>query len=83
MSEAGDKLPVHEKSRIDQLLSDTRQALNENAPVDQIRMLTSDLTQAANVFNVASEAAAQPHSNEAAQEEAGPDDVIDAEYTEK
>lgn len=83
MNETGDKLPVHEKSRIEQLLSEIRQALKENAPVDRIRSLTSDLTQAANVFNVASGADSKTHSEEAAPETEGPEDVIDAEYTEE
>jgi molecular chaperone DnaK len=83
MNESGDKLPVHEKSRIDQLLSETRQALQENASVDRIRMLTSDLTQAANVFNAVSGADSQTYSGEAAPNTEGQDDVIDAEFTEK
>ncbi len=45
--EMGDKVPVHEKSRIEQLLSDLKAALKENAPADRIRSLQSDLQQAA------------------------------------
>ncbi|MDW7656987.1 MAG: molecular chaperone DnaK [Bacillota bacterium] len=82
MNESGDKLPVHEKSRIEQLLSEIRQALTDNAPVDRIRSLTSDLTQAANVFNVVSGADQTPSEDTAPNTE-GPDDVVDAEYTEK
>ncbi|MFZ5647711.1 MAG: molecular chaperone DnaK [Bacillota bacterium] len=43
----GDGVPVHEKARIDQLLNDLKSALKENAPIDRIRSLKSDLQQAA------------------------------------
>jgi molecular chaperone DnaK len=82
LNEAGNRLPVHEKSRIEQLLSETRQALNDNAPIEQIRKLTGDLTQAANAFNAAPRTES-PTNTEAAPKTDGPDDVIDAEYTEK
>ena len=84
MNEAGSRLPVHEKSRIEQLLNDTRQALRDNAPTDRIRSLTSDLTQAANAFSQSGTAAEpQAEKTDPDQNPGGPDDVIDAEYTEK
>ena len=49
LSEAGSRLPVHEKARLEQLLADIKKALADNAPMDRLRSLTSDLTQAANV----------------------------------
>jgi len=82
LNEAGNRLPVHEKSRIEQLLSETRQALNNNAPIEQIHKLTGDLTQAANAFNAAPRTES-PTNTEAAPKTDGPEDVIDAEYTEK
>lgn len=42
----GEKAPLHEKARIDQLLGDLKSALKENAPIDRIRSLKSDLQQA-------------------------------------
>ena len=84
MNESGSRLPVHEKSRIEQLLNDTRQALRDNAPADRIRSLTSDLTQAANAFSQSGTTAEpQAETNDHDQNPDGPDDVIDAEYTEK
>jgi len=83
MNEAGNQLPVHEKSRIEQLLTETQQALKENAPIDRIRTLTGDLTQAANAFNVAPGTGSQTYPGESSPKNEGPDDVIDAEYTEK
>lgn len=47
LKDLGERLPVHEKARIEQILTDLRTALKENAPVDRIRSLRSDLQQAA------------------------------------
>lgn len=87
LNEAGDKLPVHEKIRLEQLLTDTRNALKENAPIDRIRTLTSDLTQAANAFNAnpgsGSRTDPPPRDDAPPHHPDDPDDVIDAEFTEK
>jgi len=47
LKDLGERLPVHEKARIEQILTDLRAALKENAPADRIRSLRSDLQQAA------------------------------------
>ena len=83
LNESGAQLPAHEKARIEQLLEETRKALKENAPIDRIRTLTSDLTQAANAFNAATGNPEQPESGPSSPEPDAPDDVIDAEFTEK
>lgn len=83
IKDLGDKIPVHEKARIEQLLNDLKAALKENAPAERIRSLQSDLQQAAYSL---SQAAYQ-------QGDAGPgcgggscpggkkdDDVVDAEF---
>ncbi|KJR97384.1 MAG: molecular chaperone DnaK [Peptococcaceae bacterium BRH_c4a] len=54
LKDMGDKAPVHEKSRIDQLINDLKTALKENAPIDRIRALQGDLQQAA--YNLSQEA---------------------------
>jgi len=54
LKDIGDKVPVHDKSRIDQLISDLKAALKENAPIDRIRALQGDLQQAA--YNLSQEA---------------------------
>ncbi|MGQ9558588.1 MAG: molecular chaperone DnaK, partial [Desulfurispora sp.] len=46
LKEHQDKLPVHEKARMEQLVQDTRSALKDSAPIDRIRSLLSDLQQA-------------------------------------
>jgi len=83
IKEAGDKLAVHEKGRLEQIISDLKTALQENTPVDKIRSLISDLTQAASVLHVGGGPQGGPAPNEAGTSRKGPDDVIDAEYTEK
>lgn len=83
LNQAGDKLPAHEKSRLEQLLAETKKALTENAPIERIRTLTSDLTQAANTFSSSTEANSQTHGDAASPNAAGSEEVIDAEFTEK
>lgn len=87
LKDLGDRVPTHEKARIEQILSDLKTALKENAAIDRIRSLHSDLQQAAYSL---SEAAYQKNQGEAtAQYEPGrpggrkPDDVVDAEYEER
>lgn len=86
LKENGDKLPVHEKERIEQLASQLKEAIKNNEPVERIKTLTSDLTQAAHSLSkIMYEQANQQttaQGNEAPKG-SGPDDVIDAEYTEK
>ena len=83
-----DNIPVHEKARIEQILSDLKTALKENAPAERVRSLHNDLQQAAYSL---SEAAYRKTREETA--EPGPggpppgrpksDDVVDAEFEEK
>ena len=93
LSELGDKLPVHEKGRLEQTVNELKEALKENAPIDKIRSLHSDLQQAAHSL---SEAAYQQQAGgsgtegtpgggqgQAGGSESGGDDVVDAEYEEQ
>ncbi|MFZ5650186.1 MAG: molecular chaperone DnaK [Bacillota bacterium] len=63
LRDLGDKVPVHEKARIDQLLNDLKGALKENAPIERVRSLKSDLQQASHSL---SQAAYQQQAGEAA-----------------
>jgi len=83
LSEAGDKIPSHEKSRIEQLIAETKKALGDNAPIDRIRTLTSDLNQAANMLSSSPEPNPQNKGEESSKDASASDDVVDAEYTEK
>jgi len=83
LNELGSQLPPHEKARIDQLLSETKQALNDNASVDHLRTLTSDLNQAACAFGSCTTPDSQPSVSKPATDSDNADDVIDADFTEK
>jgi len=86
LKDLGDKVPTHEKARAEQLISEIRQAIKDQAPIDRIRQLTSDLQQvahslAAQAYQQASSAApgssgSGPEGSPSGKEE----DVIDAEF---
>lgn len=83
LKEAGAQLAVHEKGRLEQLLQDLKTALKDNAPVDRIRTLTSDLLQAAAVLSSARPDGGQPGQAASPGANPGADEVIDADFTEK
>ncbi|HDM78198.1 MAG TPA: molecular chaperone DnaK [Deltaproteobacteria bacterium] len=89
LKDLGDKVPVHEKARCEQLIADTKQAIKEEAPLEKVKQLISDLQQALQmVASTAYQQTAQagPQAGAAdtsAQSGKGGDDVIDAEFTEK
>ncbi|OAT82283.1 molecular chaperone DnaK [Desulfotomaculum copahuensis] len=90
LKDLGDKVPVHEKARLEQLLNDLRTALKENAPVDRIRTLHSDLQQAAYALSQAAYQQAGGAAGGCAggtcgggARPQGGDDVVDAEFEEK
>jgi molecular chaperone DnaK len=41
LSELGDAVPMHERARAETLVSDARQAVKDEAPLDRVRSLTS------------------------------------------
>src|SRR3954468_15959965 len=45
VNELGDRLPVHEKARAEQLVADARQAVQEQADLERVRPLIADLQQ--------------------------------------
>ena len=98
LHDMGDRVPVHEKARCEQLIADIRQAIKDEASVERIRQLRSDLQQAASSLGAAAQAAgAGAGAGGPAGGGAGPagaraggrpstegsEDVIDAEFTEK
>jgi molecular chaperone DnaK len=82
LSERGESLPVHVKARAENATSDARQALKEEASLDRLRNLSTELRQVNQEL-----AAAGPGPQAAPGPQAGParggsdDDVIDAEFT--
>jgi molecular chaperone DnaK len=86
LNELGDRLPVHEKARAEQLIADARAAIEEKAGLDRVRPLLADLQQL--VHGLPASAAAQPSSEpppqsggDAARSGSEDDEVIDAEFT--
>lgn len=73
-------LPVHEKARAEQLVSDARAAIEAQAGLDRVRPLISDLQQALQSLAAAPSAGPEP----AAAPGGGSSDdeeVVDAEFT--
>lgn len=86
LKEYGDKVAVHEKARLEQLLNDLRAALKENAPIDRIQSLRSDLQQAAHALSqvayqqTAAEAGACSGAGCGTTAPNDDDDILDAEF---
>ena len=89
LGELGDAAPVHEKARAEMLVTDARQAIKDEAPLDRLRTLTADLQQVYQgllVTPATAGAGAGTAGGGAAGASAGgggsdDDDVIDAEFT--
>ncbi|MBV9486826.1 MAG: Hsp70 family protein, partial [Frankiaceae bacterium] len=85
LEELGDAVPANEKARAEMLIQDAREAVENQAPLDRLRSLTSELQQ---VYQSVGASGGQPYPGEPGA--AGPsgtegraqdDDVIDAEFT--
>ncbi|MFF0677791.1 molecular chaperone DnaK [Streptomyces tendae] len=85
LAELGDTAPAHEKARAEMLVSDARAAVKEEAGVERVRPLTSELQQVLAGLTAAQQsatAAGGPGQDTADGGAAGggDDDVIDAEF---
>jgi molecular chaperone DnaK len=82
LNDLGDKAPVHEKARAETLISDARQAIADEAPLDRVRSLTGELAQATAALDASAAAggAASGNANGGSGAGADDDDVIDAEF---
>jgi molecular chaperone DnaK len=78
LTELGESVPTHEKARAEILVTDARQAIKENAPIDRMRSLTSELQQVLQGL-----VARQPAEQQSGDRSGGTaeDDVIDADFT--
>jgi molecular chaperone DnaK len=95
LAELGEAAPVHEKARAEMLVNDARQAIKEEAPVDRLRSLISELQGVYHGLAATGSGAGGwgGPSGEGGGPSAGPgpsapdgegatdDDVIDAEFT--
>jgi molecular chaperone DnaK len=85
LQELGDQVPVNQRGQAEQLINDARQAMAEEAGMDRVRPLISDLQQIVQALPSAAAAAGQAapdggggEGGQAAEEE---DEVVDAEFT--
>jgi molecular chaperone DnaK len=82
LGELADRLPVHDKARAEQAIADARAAISEQAGLDRVRPLISDLQQlASSLPSSAAAAGATAGGNGARAEEAADEEVVDAEFT--
>ena len=85
LAELGDNAPSNERARAQMLVDDARKAIGEEAPLDRLRTLTSELQQV--FYSLGSTPAAgdgtagQGSAGTGSDRDEGGDDVIDAEFT--
>ncbi len=89
LGDLGDKVPAHERARCEQLIGEVRQAVEDDAPVDRLQSLMSDLQQAAHGMSAAAyqqsagKTSAQTGPMGGHQSTEAEGDVIDAEFEER
>jgi molecular chaperone DnaK len=89
LQDLGDSVASHERARCEQLIGEIRQAVKEDAPVERLRSLMSDLQQAAHGMSAAAYqqstggASAQSSPAGGSQPTGTDEDVIDAEFEER
>jgi molecular chaperone DnaK len=84
LSELGEQVPVHEKARAEQLVTDAREAVKQEAPLDRLRQLTTELQQV--YHGLASRTGgpaggADEGKDRTSGQDADDEDVIDADFT--
>jgi molecular chaperone DnaK len=81
LDELGDAAPSHERARAEMLVTDARQAVADQAPMDRVRDLTSELQQVlAGLSAVSAGAGASVGADAGGPTSQADDDVIDAEF---
>jgi molecular chaperone DnaK len=84
VTELQDRLPVNQKAQADQLVADARQAIEEQAGLDRVRPLISDLQQIVQALPSAAAASAPAGGDGGPGDGAGEatdEEVVDAEFT--
>ncbi|HET6532352.1 MAG TPA: molecular chaperone DnaK [Actinoplanes sp.] len=88
LNELGDAVPVHEKGRAEMLVTDARQAIKDDAPLDRLRSLTSELQQVYQSLGAGAGSGPAAGGADGGSSSRGDssgsqddDDVIDAEFT--
>jgi molecular chaperone DnaK len=82
LDELGDAAPPHERSRAEMLVTDARQAVSDQAPIERVRELTQELQGVLAGLQTVSAGGGQPAgaSDDRSESSAADDDVIDAEF---
>jgi molecular chaperone DnaK len=78
LDEVGDGVPSNERSRAEMLLAEARQAIENQADLERLRSLTSDLQQ---IFHSLAAATATGDGQGGPEPSAPDEDVIDADFT--
>jgi molecular chaperone DnaK len=81
LTELGDRVPVHEKARAENLVADARKAVEEQAGVDRVRPLLGELQQSYHSLAAASGAGGNGSQDDVVDVREDDDDVIDADFT--
>jgi molecular chaperone DnaK len=86
LAELGEDAAAHEKARAELLVADARTAISEQAPLDRLRSLTSELQQVYHGLQPVAPGegggpAGAGQAGEGGRTSQGDDDVIDAEFT--
>jgi molecular chaperone DnaK len=86
LAQLGDSAPAHDRSRAEMLIADARQAVKDEAPLERVQSLTSELQQLLYGLQAASTGGngstggdGQP-SGDGAGSRSDDDDVVDAEF---
>jgi molecular chaperone DnaK len=87
LTDLGDAAPMHERARAETLITDARQAVKDETPLERVRSLTGELQQAAQALNARAAGSttgrrggAPASSDGGSSTSSGDDDVIDAEF---
>ncbi|MFB9831328.1 molecular chaperone DnaK [Actinoallomurus acaciae] len=84
LGEFGERVPEHERARAQMLINDARQAIKEEAPIDRVRSLTTELQQVYHGLSAIGTAGGPEGPGapgEPGRPSPGGEDVIDAEFT--
>ncbi len=84
LQDLGDKVPPADKSRVEGLIGDLRQAIEQNN-IDRMKSLTNEIQQALMQIGTAvySQAGASPNGGTSTDRQGGSEDVIDADFVEQ
>jgi len=80
LSELGDSAAPHERARAEMLVSDARQAVKDQAPMQRVQQLTSELQQVFYGLQAAPSGGPPPGAAPGTGRGPGDEDILDAEF---